>query len=249
MLRAVPAFVHRRLDAAERYGLRLTLVAVVLMLVTVPFGVLLFEVLAKGPLTRVDGDLANSLNAAVDGHPLWVDVLEGLSWLGRPPVLWVATGLGVLSTWRRHLTRLTLFLVSTTLGGGIVSSVVKVLVDRPRPEVDHPIVTALGKSFPSGHALSSTVVYGALLLTFLPAVPPRCRRPVVIATVSLVLAIGASRLLLGVHFLSDVLAGFVLGLAWLIGTTAAFEIWRVERGRPRTHPLEAGIEPEAARRL
>jgi undecaprenyl-diphosphatase len=71
----------------------------------------------------------------------------------------------------------------------------------------------------------------------------------VIGTASLVLAIGASRLLLGVHFLSDVLAGFVLGLAWLIGATAAFEIWRVERGRPRTHPLEEGVEPEAARRL
>jgi undecaprenyl-diphosphatase len=245
----VPPFVHRRLNPAERYGLRLTLVAVVLVLVTVPFSVLLFEVLAKGPLTRVDGHLANSLNAAVQGHPVWVDVLEGLSWLGRPPVLWVATGVGVVYTWRRHLPRLTLFLVSTTLGGGIISTVVKVLVDRPRPEVDPPIVTALGKSFPSGHALSSTVVYGALLLTFLPAVPPRFRGGAVIGTASLVLAIGASRLLLGVHFLSDVLAGFVLGLAWLIGATAAFEIWRVERGRPRTHPLEEGVEPEAARRL
>lgn len=62
-------------------------------------------------------------------------------------------------------------------------------------------------------------------------------------------AIGASRLLLGVHFLSDVLAGHLLGIAWLAGATAIFETWRVERGRPRSHPLEEGVEPEEAASL
>jgi undecaprenyl-diphosphatase len=249
MKRGVPAFVYRRLDPAQRYGLRLTLAAVGVVLVAVPFSALLFEVLAKGPLTRIDGDVANRLNDLVHGHPVWVHVLEAVSWLGRPPTLWVLTAAGAVWTFRRHQRRLTLFLIATTLGGAIVSTSVKLLVDRPRPEVDHPIITAFGKSFPSGHALSSTVVFGALLLTFLPAVPLRYRTVSVVTTATLVAAIGASRVLLGVHFLSDVIAGFVLGLAWLALATAAFEIWRVERGRRTARPLAEGVEPEAGRTL
>jgi len=122
---------------------------------------------------------------------------------------------------------------------------VKILVDRPRPVVDHPVATAWGKSFPSGHAMSSTVTYGALLLTFLPVLPGRRRAAAVVATAALVLVIGSSRLILGVHFLTDVIGGYVLGLAWLLGATAAFEIWRVELGGRRAEPLAEGVEPEA----
>jgi undecaprenyl-diphosphatase len=67
----------------------------------------------------------------------------------------------------------------------------------------------------------------------------------VAAAVGLVLAIGFTRLALGVHYLSDVVGGIVLGLAWLALSTATFSIWRVERGRPPVQPLE-GVEPEAA---
>ena len=63
------------------------------------------------------------------------------------------------------------------------------------------------------------------------------------------LFIGLSRLFLGVHFLTDVLAGHILGLAWLIGATSVFEIWRVERGRPPVHVLDEGIEPEEVEAL
>ncbi len=61
-----------------------------------------------------------------------------------------------------------------------------------------------------------------------------------------ILAIGFSRLALGVHYVSDVLGGYALGAAWLVGSVAAFEIWREDRGRRRTHPLEEGVEPEEA---
>lgn len=217
-----------------------------MVLVAVPFSFLLFQVLFDGPLTRLDGDIADSLNRAVRDDDTAVTVLQAISWLGRPPVLWAVTGLAVLHTWRHGAHRLTVFLVATTLGGGIMSTLVKVLVDRPRPEVDHPIATAFGKSFPSGHALSSTVVFGALLLTFLPVLARRWRHVAVAFTVVLVLAIGASRLLLGVHFVSDVVGGYVLGIAWLLTATAIFEIWRVERGRRPSHPLDEGVEPEEA---
>lgn len=241
---AVPPFVARRLDPGRRFGLRVTLLAVAFVLVAVPFATLLFQVLGNGPVTEFDGRVADAMNAAVHGRPVVVGALIAVSALGTPPALWSTSLAAVAWAWRTGARRVATFLVATTLGGGIVSSSIKVLVDRPRPEVDHPIVTAFGKSFPSGHALSSTVVYGAVLLAFLPVVPRRHRRAVVVATGCVVLAVGVSRLLLGVHFVTDVVAGHVLGVAWLAGATAVFELWRVDRGARRSDPLEEGIEPE-----
>jgi undecaprenyl-diphosphatase len=68
---------------------------------------------------------------------------------------------------------------------------------------------------------------------------------VLAGAVLLVAAICFSRLALGVHFITDVVGGVVLGLAWLAASTAAFSIWRVERGRPPVQVKE-GVEPEAA---
>jgi membrane-associated phospholipid phosphatase len=111
-----------------------------------------------------------------------------------------------------------------------------------------PVATAHGKSFPSGHAMSSTFVYGSLLLVFLPVVRRRVRPILFGLTVVLVAAIGFSRLALGVHYITDVVGGVVLGLAWLAASTAAFSTWRVERGRPPVDVTE-GLEPEAAEDL
>ena len=98
--------------------------------------------------------------------------------------------------------------------------------------------------------MSSLVCYGALLVAFAPLMSDRVRRGGHRgAVVLLVLAIGGSRLALGVHFISDVLGGYVLGAAWLIGSVAAFETWRADRGRRRTDPLVEGVEPEETKEL
>jgi membrane-associated phospholipid phosphatase len=245
----LPDAVRRRFDPAERYGLRVTLFAIAVVLVAVPFGILLEQVLRNGPMLRFDKGVAESAHRAVlragDGA---VDVLQVVSWLGRPPFLATLVCVAALYCLRRGRIRVAIFLVVTGTVGGLVDTAVKVLVNRPRPVLDNPIAHAFGKSFPSGHAMSSTVVYGALLLVFLPALPRRARPPVVAATVALVLAICASRIALGVHFLSDVLGGLVLGLAWLLASVAAFRLWRTERGR-RPAPVSAGVEPEAGRDL
>ena len=241
----VPKPVLRHLDPRARFGLRVTLFAVALVLVAVPFSYLLFEVIRDGPFTRFDESAANELHARVVPHPELVELLHGISWLGKPLLLGICIALGAIFVYRRGRQRLALFLAITAIGGGLVDSAVKILVNRPRPIVETPLAHAFGKSFPSGHAMSSTVTYGALLLVFLPVVPKRWK-PVAYGFVTLLVgSISASRLLLGVHFVSDVLGGIVLGLAWLAGCAATFNIWREERGRPKTHVSTEGLEPEA----
>jgi undecaprenyl-diphosphatase len=243
---ALPEKAVRRLDPIQRYGLRLTLLGIAIVLVAIPFATLLFQVLLDGPVTEADGDIADALNRTVAERDWAVDLLQIVSWLARPPFLALLVAATAVHVYRRHQRRLLWFVILTPLGGGIVDSIVKIAVNRPRPEVDHPIATAFGKSFPSGHAMSSVVTYGALLLVFLPLVSRGRRHLAVGVTVVLILAIGVSRLLLGLHFVSDVIGGWVLGLAWLLGAVAAFETWRTDEGDRKTHPLDEGVEPEAA---
>jgi membrane-associated phospholipid phosphatase len=145
----------------------------------------------------------------------------------------------------RRRARLAIYLAVTGIGALLLDPSLKTLVGRIRPVVDVPVTSAPGNSFPSGHALGSTIVYGALLLVFLPIVAPRWRKPFIALIAVVVVAIGLTRIALGVHFLSDVLAGWLLGAAWLGVTAYAFRIWRREAGHP-VPPLTDGLEPEAA---
>ncbi len=242
------AALRRRLDPDGRYGLRLTLFAVAFLLVAVPFGLLLDQVQHSGSLVRLDTSAARHLHSWVRHSGRLVRELKILTFFGSPPWFYLITAVAVVWVSRRGHTRLAVFLMVTTLGGGLLDTVVKEVVARPRPSLVDPVATAHGKSFPSGHAMSSAITYGALLLVFLPAIGRRYRAFVAGGAVALVLAIGFSRLALGVHYISDVLGGYVLGLAWLAASTAAFSTWREERGRPPVHVGE-GLEPEAAEDL
>ena len=237
--------LRRRLDPDGRYGLRVTLFAVAFLLVAIPFGLLLDQVQRSGSLIRLDTSAARHLHDWVRQSDDLVRNLKILTFFGSPLWFYVIVTPAVFWVWRRGHTRLAVFLVVTTLGGGLLDTIVKEVVARPRPSMVDPVATAHGKSFPSGHTMSSTVAYGALLLVFLPVIGRRYRPIVFAGAVVLVLSIGFTRLALGVHYITDVAGGFVLGLAWLAASTAAFSTWRVERGRP---PVEVGegLAPEAA---
>ncbi len=245
---ALRSSVRRRLDPDGRYGLRLTLFAVAFLLVAIPFGLLLDQVQRSGSLIRLDTAAARHLHDWVRGSDDLVRELKILTFFGSPLWFYVIVSPAVVWVWRRGHPRLAVFLVVTTLGGGLLDTLVKEAVGRPRPSLAEPVATAHGKSFPSGHAMSSTVAYGALVLVFLPAIGRRYRPVVVAGAVVLVVAIGFSRLALGVHYITDVLGGFVLGLAWLAASIAAFSTWRVERGQSPVDVGE-GLEPEAAKDL
>jgi undecaprenyl-diphosphatase len=196
--------------------------------VAIPFATLTFNVASEGPLIAWDGRIADRLNAWVHDRPLALTVLEAVSAMGRPPVLALVVVAAALWCASSGRVRLAVFLVATSASGAVLGTVVKLLVARPRPVVDHPVATAFGKSFPSGHAMHATIAYGALALVVLPLVAPAARRRLVALALLVILAIGSSRLLLGVHFLTDVVGGYILGAAWLAAGAAAFETWRQE---------------------
>jgi undecaprenyl-diphosphatase len=237
--------VRRRTDPSARFGLRVTLFALAVTLVAIPFGYLLEQVTTQGALVRVDTSAARWLHGRVVHHPLVIDVLKAVSFLGGPIWFWfLVPAVAVFWAVRRRL-RLALFVLVTTVVGGAIDTAVKMSVHRARPALADPIATAHGKSFPSGHTMTSTYAYGAILLTMLPLVPRRWHVPSIAAYLAWVAAVATSRLGLGVHYLSDVVGGFVLGLAWLAASTAAFSIWRVEEGKAPVH-VEEGLEPEVA---
>ena len=210
------------------------------------FGLLLLLVRFRwAPLLHADSTVAAALNGLIAPHAGAVDAANLISRAGGRPVMFWLVGFAVVLLLARRRFRLALYLVVTGVGALLLDPSLKMLVGRLRPVVDVPVATAPGNSFPSGHALGSMVVYGALLLVFLPAVRAK-GRPYVIGGVTLVVAlIGFTRIALGVHFLSDVLAGWLLGAAWLGVTAYAFRVWRREAGHP-VAPLDEGLEPEAA---
>jgi undecaprenyl-diphosphatase len=197
------------------------------------------------PLESADHGAATWLNSLVAGHPTVVDVVKAVTWLGSGGVLWTLIGAAAIVVAVRRRWRLVAYLLVTGAGELVLDPVLKALVGRLRPVVAHPIAHGNGNSFPSGHALGSIVCYGALFLVFLPAARGMWRRVFTAVIVTLIAAIGISRLLLGVHYISDVLGGWALGITWLGVTAFAFELSREVAGEPVTDPVTEGLEPEA----
>jgi undecaprenyl-diphosphatase len=214
------------------------------------FAVLLVLVrLQWPPLESVDHHTAAGLNGLIAGHPMAVSVVKAVTFLGSDGVLWtVILATAVILVIRRRW-RLAVYLLVTGAGALVLDPVLKDLVGRLRPVVAHPVAHGTGNSFPSGHSLGSIVCYGAVFLVFLPAVRGRWRTAFTAATITLIALIGISRLLLGVHYVSDVVGAWAVGIAWLGLTAVAFELTRRATGQPVTRAMTEGLEPEAREEL
>ena len=229
----------------RRFGLRIILLAAALLLVAGPFGFLVAQVTGNGRLVHADASVASDLHGWALAGTGRVSALRTITFFGSGLWLFAIVGVAAVVLAIRRRPRLAAYVVVTAAMGGIIDSVVKSWVARPRPVFAHPILLEPGKSFPSGHAMSSTVVYGALLLVLIPLVPRKARAVPILATVALVGAICFTRLALGVHYVTDVVGGVVLGLAWLAASTSAFTAWRRER-TGRSAPVTEGLEPDLA---
>lgn len=149
-----------------------------------------------------------------------------LTHLGDPWALTLLViGVCLVLLARRHTT-LALGWVVACAGGGLLNRVLKQIFERVRPLHDHGFAQADGYSFPSGHTVGSVVVYGMLSYLFLRLLPPRWHLPCVLLAATLAFTTGWSRVILQVHWASDVIAGFAFGVAWLTLCIAAIELAR-----------------------
>lgn len=242
--------VPLRVRASDRrFGARALLLAGAFVLIAVPFLLLLLLVEDRSTALReLDGGARDQLHSYAVAHSGFVTVMKLLS-LSGTSVAWLVI-FGPIVGWLlwRRLPRLAAFVALTVPLSSLLNNLVKLAVHRTRPALSHPVAHAGGNSFPSGHAQAAIVGYGVLVLVFLPVLHGAWCRLALTAAVVMVLAIGFSRIALGVHYVSDVLAGYALGAAWLAAMTAAFSAWRRDRGRPAVAP-HAGLEPEQERRL
>jgi undecaprenyl-diphosphatase len=183
-----------------------------------------------GPLVAADRDVSAWAERAVSDSTLLLRLAQAITLLGDPVGITVVAAVLALVLWRRGSGRLAVYVVAARVGALVLSQGLKHLVDRARPVFDAPVAEALGPSFPSGHALGSAVFWTttAVLLA------PRVRRPLLLlgGAVLLAVLVAASRVLLGVHFLSDVTGGLLLGLGWAAVCTAVFVLERAEHGDP-----------------
>ena len=219
---------------------------IVVTIAALVFALLLVLVrLQWAPLESADHGAAARINSLIAGQATIVAVVKAITWLGSGGVLWTVIGAAAVVLAIRRRWRLAIYLLVSGAGALVLDPVLKSLVGRLRPVVPNPVAHGNGNSFPSGHSLGSIVCYGAIFLVFLPAVRGRRRRVFIAGIGTLVVLIGISRVLLGVHYISDVLGGWALGITWLGLTAFAFELTRRATGQPVTDPVTEGLEPEA----
>lgn len=165
-------------------------------------------------LSRLDRSVANwMVDHRSDGL---VAILRQVTRLANPAtVVGVVAVVALALAIRRHVASAAL-LVASSAGAAVLVGVAKLVVARPRPPVSGAAVVAHGYAFPSGHAAQSVACYGALAIVAFDVVRGRRLRIALTAVAAAgAFLIGASRIVLGVHWFTDVVAGWALALGWL----------------------------------
>lgn len=161
---------------------------------------------------RVPGDLSQPVG------PQWLsEAVRDVTALGSAPVLviLVLAVAGALAARRQY--HAVVLLLAATVGGVLLNNALKGVFARPRPDVDLHLTEVRSMSFPSGHAMESAIIYLTLAAIVSRLVESRALRLYFLGVATfLTLLVGLSRVYLGVHYPSDVLAGWTAGLAWAL---------------------------------
>jgi undecaprenyl-diphosphatase len=230
-----------RLKPRDRTELAVLVGAIGILLLLVIFMKLASEVFA-GETQSFDKQILLALRDPADlSHPIgprWMlSAALDITSLGSATVLgltvfFVAGFLLLQGLWRRAL-----FVTVASFGGWFLNGALKQLFQRPRPDIVPHLREVMSMSFPSGHALQSAVVYLTLGALSMHIAQRRLTKVYCMTTAMLATAlVGASRVYLGVHYPTDVLAGWLLGLSW------ALLCWMIERSLER----RAGLKRERA---
>jgi undecaprenyl-diphosphatase len=167
------------------------------------------------------------------GHrPALLAIARCLTTLGEPTILIGACAASALWLWHRGRGRLGLILLLIALIGRGLSEAQKYWIARVRPDLEPHLVVVKTSSFPSGHATSSMIFYLALAVTL--TAHTRWTRIAAAGAILLSLLIGTSRVMLGVHWPSDVIGGWAFGLLWVLLTLRLAErLLRADSDRER----------------
>ena len=238
--------VHRHFSAAdERFGIRHGAGLAGMSIASVTFALLILLVRAEwGPLHDLDTAAAETFNRLAVDEPELAKAAEVVSTVLDPNVFRVVLtviALVYLVQGDRHHA---IWLVVTVFGGAALGLALKELVGRARPVLPDPVATAPGSSFPSGHALGASIGCCLLLLVTLRFLGRRGRAAAVVLAGLVVASVALARVVLGVHFVSDVLAGITLGVCWVAVTTSVYSAWRRETGQPVEGPADVGTPEE-----
>lgn len=191
------------------------------------FAALAFAIEADGRLVAFDQRITDAVQARLG--PAMLDVLAAITQLGGSHQLVIASVLIAIALLGLRHPLLASGWALSVLGNGLLIRVGKNHFQRTRPVHDHGPVIETGYSFPSGHAAGSLMFYGMLAYVLVVLLPPRWHRLVFGVAIAMVALIGGSRVLLQVHFVSDVFAGYALAIGWGALCVSAIEFVRTSR--------------------
>lgn len=194
------------------------------------FGAFAYSLQANGPLIRADLPVANGLHTiALSSPSIVLPLMIFGSFLGREMVVLTGLALGMYFFYKRFWPELAMVLIGL-IGGEILFEVLSRYFNRHRPVFSKPVWEVLPvPGFPSGHSISAVLLYGLFAYLLVPKMPTRFWKGFVIVVALLIMAyIGFSRVFVGDHYLSDILSGYALGLAWAAFVYTAIE-WLTKR--------------------
>jgi membrane-associated phospholipid phosphatase len=233
-------FLRRRLDPEAATGLALTVALGLVFAAALGFGLVSDMVTSETGLYRFDA--AAAAWGADNATPASTWFLGLVTWLGATEVvLAVTAGQGALEWLRRRRLAVLAFMVTVVVGQNLIANTVKALVERERPPVPH-LAPSSGFSFPSGHAAAAAATWAAVVLVLGRGRPFRAKAWLAAAAAAAAAAVAASRVLLGVHWLTDAVGGAALGFGWFVACAVAFGGALLHFGAPAER-----VEAEEAR--
>ena len=210
----------RRLDPESATGLVLSLALLLIVVAGTILGLLAFLVRTSGWLNGIDRSVARWGDRSASAFSM--HALNGITQLGSIyVVIGLCVVLGLVELHRTGGRWIVLFILLVVGGEEAASTTIKEIVDRARPAFN-PAAATLGPSFPSGHTTTAAAFYAAAALLLSRRRPRAARAALIGGAVAIAVAVAASRVLLDVHWLTDVIGGLALGWAWFAICGIAF---------------------------
>jgi membrane-associated phospholipid phosphatase len=211
-------------DVVRRLGVQVLLSMAVAVVACIGFVEIADEIAADEGLGQFDVALSAALSRHAGDDQL--RIFATLTDLGDKRFLIPLAGCIAVWLLFRRKSFLASAWIAATAGGGLLNTALKALFQRARPEWLHGYAAADGWSFPSGHSSGAFIVYGLLGYLVVVHLPPRLHLPVAAFAMSLIVCVGFSRVILQVHYFSDVLGGYAFGAAWVAAWIAGLEAFR-----------------------